>query len=245
MISEPDTKVDIEKMEADKDRAKIYSSIFFSFCFVGILWLVHFIQWSLQTDFGKYGVLPRDLKGISGILSAPLVHGDLDHLISNSFSLLILLFGLFYFYRSSSLTVFTLIYLLSGLFVWIIGRRSFHIGASGIVYGLAAFVFFSGLFRRDKRSMALSLIVVFLYGGLVWGVFPIKPDISFESHLSGALIGVALAFGFRKSDPAQKYDWEEDEEDDGLDYGDTPEKIDEVDRLFNNNDDDDKKGLFR
>jgi membrane associated rhomboid family serine protease len=227
------------------EKSKIYSSLFYSLCFVLILWIVHFIQWSLQSDFGKYGVLPREVKGLSGIFTAPLIHGDLDHLISNSLTLLILLFGLFYFYRTSSLTVIILTYLVSGLMVWVIGRRSYHIGASGIVYGLVAFIFFSGLFRRDKRSMALSLIVVFLYGGLVWGVLPIEPDISFESHLSGALIGVGLAFAFRNYDPPEKYEWEETDEDDGLDYGDTPEKIDEIDKLFDNDDDDENKRLLR
>jgi membrane associated rhomboid family serine protease len=234
--------IDSEDNE-DAERARIYSSVFYSLCFVAILWIIHFVQWSLQSDFGKYGVLPREIRGLSGILTAPLIHGDFEHLISNSLTLMILLFGLFYFYRTSSLTVVILIYLISGMMVWLIGRKSYHIGASGIVYGLVAFIFFSGLFRRDKRSIALSLIVVFLYGGLVWGVFPVEPDISFESHLSGALIGVVLAFAFRKYDPPQKYEWEETDEDDGLDYGDKPEEISDIDKLFND-DDNNKKGLF-
>jgi membrane associated rhomboid family serine protease len=230
--------------ENDFEKAKFFSSFFLSMSFVLLLFLVHFIQWSMQSDFARFGVFPREVKGLSGILTSPLIHSDLEHLLSNSFSLLILMFGLFYFYREASATAFTIIYLLSGLFVWLFGRHSYHIGASGIVYGLAAYIFFSGLFRRDRKSMALSLIVVFLYGGMVWGIFPIKPEISFESHLAGALVGVVLAFAFRKYDPPEKYDWEEEEEDDDLDYGDTPEKIDDTDKLFGDDPDDDRR-LFK
>lgn len=230
----------------DIEKAKIYSSAFFSLTFLAVLWAVHFFQWSLQTDLGRYGVMPREAGGLAGILTSPLIHSDLDHLISNSVSLLVLVFGLFYFYREASFPVFAMIYLLSGLLVWFIGRKSFHIGASGIVYGIAAYIFFSGLFRRDKSSMALSLIVVFLYGGMIWGIFPIAPGISFESHLAGALVGVVLAVIFRKYDPPEKYEWEEEgDEDDGLDYGDVPEKLDKDEGLFPDDPDDDDRRLFR
>lgn len=229
----------LERNQGDLEKARFYSSLFLSLGFCALLWCVFFAEWALQSDFSRFGVLPRVPSGLFGILTAPLIHSGADHLMSNSFTLLILLFALFYFYRDASFSVFSLIYILSGLSVWIMGRPSFHIGASGLVYGLAAFIFFSGLFRRDKKSMALSLIVVFLYGGMVWGVLPVKPEISFESHLFGALAGVALAFAFRKYDPPEKYEWEDEEySDDGLDYGDTPEQIEGGRNLFENDDDD-------
>lgn len=233
------TRSETEERDKDLDKALILSSLIFSALFVLLLWAIHFYKWTSHADLGRFGVLPREIRGLAGILTAPLIHSDLEHLISNSFSLLILLFGLFYFYRESSASVFLLVYVLSGMIVWIFGRQSYHIGASGLVYGFAAFIFFSGLFRRDKSSMALSLIVVFLYGGMIWGVFPVSPEISFESHLSGAIVGTVSAFAFRKYDPPETYEWEEDEDEDGLDYGDKPEEIDETDRLFNTEDDDD------
>lgn len=232
--------------EEDLEKAKIFSSALFSISFVLLLWAVHFLQWALQIDLSNFGVFPRSVKGLSGILASPLIHSDFEHIFTNSISLLVLVFGLFYFYRDASFTVFAVIYLLSGAIVWFVGRQSYHIGASGIVYGIAAYVFFAGLFRRDKRSMALSLVVVFLYGGMIWGVFPVAPEISFESHLSGALIGAGLAFIFRKYDPPEKYDWEDDDTDsDDLDYGDTPEKIDRTDELFPDDPDDDDRRLIR
>ena len=229
----------------DLDKARFVTSLFLSLGFGLIIWFVYFAEWAMQADFSRFGVLPREASGLSGILTAPLIHSGLDHLLSNTFSLLVLLFALFYFYRDASFSVFGFIYILSGLSVWLVGRKSFHIGASGLIYGLAAYIFFSGLFRRDKKSMALSLIVVFLYGGMVWGVFPMKPDISFESHLFGALVGVALAFVFRNYDPPEKYEWEEEDSDDGLDYGDTPEKIDGGSNLFDNDDNDDEWDEYR
>jgi len=120
--------------------------------------------------------------------------------------------------------------------VWLFARSSYHIGASGLVYGFAAFLFFSGLFRKDKSSMALSLLVVFLYGGMVWGVLPVKPEISFESHLFGALTGIVCSYIFRKNDPPHTYDWEnEDYEDEDYDDGKEPEDV-EIDENSEEND---------
>ncbi|HQY19635.1 MAG TPA: rhomboid family intramembrane serine protease [Ignavibacteria bacterium] len=213
--------------ESDLEKPKILSSFFFSGVFVLLLWIIQFLQWSLAKEFATFGVLPRTLTGLKGILTAPLIHADFSHLISNSFSLFLLLFGILYFYRSSAVKVFIIIYLVDGIMVWLFARMSYHIGASGLVYGFAAFLFFSGLFRKDRSSMALSLLVVFLYGGMVWGVLPVKPEISFESHLFGALTGIVCAFIFRKNDPPEKYEWEEEdyEEDDDYDDGKEPEDV--------------------
>ena len=162
---------------------------------------------------------------IGGIF-APLIHGDLSHLISNSTTLFVVFFAIIYFYRSSAYKVLAIVWVFTGLIVWWTARESYHIGASGVVYGLLSFLFFSGVIRKDKRAVALSLLMVFLYGGLVWGVLPIKEDVSFESHLFGALVGLACAVAFRKSDPPMKYEWEVDEEEEPDDTFDDTEDID-------------------
>ncbi|MEO8663890.1 MAG: rhomboid family intramembrane serine protease [Ignavibacteria bacterium] len=216
--------------EADKlEKNKILSSFFFSGVFVLFLWIVQFFQWASEKDISTYGVLPRKIEGLIGILTAPLIHADFSHLISNSITLFLLLFGILYFYRTSVIKVFIIIYIANGFLVWLFARQSYHIGASGLVYGFASFLFFSGLFRKDKRSMALSLLIVFLYGGLAWGVLPTDPKISFESHLFGALIGIVCAFIFRKNDPPPKYEWEEEDYDEepGEDEPDEEIKIDD------------------
>lgn len=206
---EPDEEESIEKN-------KIFSSIFFSGCFVIFLWLIQFYQWASGNDLSVFGVFPGEISGLKGIFTAPLVHADFSHLISNSVTLFLLLFGILYFYRSSAVTVFAIIYITNGILVWFFGRHSYHIGASGLIYGFAAFLFFSGLFRKDKRSIALSLLIVFLYGGMVWGVLPVDPKISFESHLFGAIVGIICAFIFRKNDPPPVYEWEEEDYEDEL-----------------------------
>lgn len=221
----------ISNAETESDKEKILSSLFYSSAFVILLWIIQVIQWAFDIDFTSLGILPRKLQGLKGIITSPLIHADFPHLISNSITLFILLFGLLYFYRSASVKVFSIIYIADGLLVWIFARQSFHIGASGVVYGLASFLFFSGVFRKDKRSVALSLLVVFLYGGMVWGVLPVKPEISFESHLFGALTGLICAFVFRKYDPPEIYEWEntgEDNYDQREDYDDgkDPEEAD-------------------
>lgn len=218
-----------ELEEERQEKNKILSSIFYSGCFVLLLWIIQFVQWVIDEDLSVYGILPGQIKGLSGIFTAPLIHADFSHLISNSVTLFLLLFGILYFYRSSAVMVFFIIYIMDGLLVWLFARESYHIGASGLVYGFAAFLFFSGLFRKEKRSIALSLLIVFLYGGMVWGVLPTDPKISFESHLFGALTGIVCAFLFRKNDPPPVYEWEvenyEDELEDDTDPGDV--KIDD------------------
>ena len=147
-----------------------------------------------------------------GILSAPLIHASISHILSNTPTLLILSVAVMYFYPSSSLKVFAIIYLLTGTLVWLFAREAYHIGASGIIYGLLSFLFFSGVFRRDNRSIALALLVTFIYGGLVWGILPGAKGISWESHLFGGISGIIVSFIYRKEDPYIKYDWEKEED---------------------------------
>lgn len=157
------------------------------------------IEWGVSSDFGMLGILPRTLTGTVGILTGPLVHGDFSHLLSNTSSLLLLLIALFYFYDKIALEVFLWIYLMTGIWVWIAARPAYHIGASGLVYGIVTFLFFSGLLRKDPRSMAVALATMFLYGGMIYGIFPGNEGISWESHMLGAVAGTFCAFYFRKN----------------------------------------------
>ena len=184
-----------------------------SLLFVTVMITIKFLEDYFQVRWAKYGVFPRSLEGILGIITSPFIHGDWKHVFNNSIPLLVLGTSLRYFYKDISKEVFLWSWLMSGLWLWAIGRSSFHIGASGIVYALASFLFFSGLIRKHTRLMAVSFVVVFLYGSMVWGIFPIKEHISWEGHLSGGLAGIILAWWFRfKGPPNQKYQYEIDEE---------------------------------
>jgi membrane associated rhomboid family serine protease len=194
------------------EKIKFRKGLAIALGFILAIWAVKIIELSFGISFIPYGVLPRHTSGLVGIIFYPLIHSNFEHLISNSFPILFLITALFYFYPSSSMKVLVLIYFVSGILLWIIGRESYHIGASGVVYGLITFTFFSGIIRWDRRSIVLSLIVTFLYGGFTWGVLPIDEKVSWEGHLSGALIGIICAFFFRKNDPYDKFAGMEDEE---------------------------------
>ena len=184
-----------------------------SLIFVSVIITIKILEEYFQLRLEKYGIFPRSIKGILGIITSPFTHADWKHVFNNSVPLLVLGTSLRYFYKDISKEVFLWSWFISGLWLWAIGRPSFHIGASGIVYALAAFLFFSGLIRKHTRLMAVSFVVVFLYGGMVWGIFPIKEHISWEGHLSGGLAGVILAWWFRFEGPTkQKYQYEIDEE---------------------------------
>jgi len=186
-------------IDESEDIRSLKKSIFTPLLFVLLILNIQIIQWAFSFSFVFLGLLPRTLTGLKGILFAPLIHASFYHVISNSIPLLILGTSVKYFYPKLSDKIFALIYFLPNILVWLFAREAYHIGSSGIVYGLGAFLFFSGVFRRDKKSIAVALIVVFLYGGLVWGIFPIEKGISFESHFFGMLIGAILAFVFRNS----------------------------------------------
>ena len=176
------------------------NSVLIAAAFTLLLWIIKAVEWSFGLNFAPYGIFPRTLRGLTGILAGPLIHGDLFHLLSNTMPLLMLGAGLFYFYRRVAAEVSVWIYLFSGFWVWLLGREAYHIGVSGIIYGLAAFLLFGGIFQRNRRLMAVSLAVLFLYGGLAYGLMPSREDprISWESHLLGALVGFVLAVYFRK-----------------------------------------------
>lgn len=204
-----DTSLDDKELEK-----KIFRhSLLFSLSFVMLLWLVKLVEITFNLSFVQGGIYPLHIKGLPGILFSPFIHSGYSHLISNSVPFFILLFTLIYFYRKYAYRIFILIFLMSGLCVWLAGREAWHIGASGVVYGLAAFHFTSGVIRNDIRLLTLSVVVVFLYGSMVWGMMPIDPKISWESHLWGAASGVILAVYYRKYNIKRKqYDWENEEE---------------------------------
>jgi len=178
-----------------------------------LLWVIYLVTNLFNFYPYKLGILPRNFSGLVGIFTSPLIHGGFSHLISNTAPLVFMGLGIFYFYPRVSYRVFTIIYLGTGILVWIFGREVYHIGASGIIYGFVSFLFFSGIFRKDNRSIALALIVIFLYGGLIWGVLPVEKGVSWESHLFGAIVGLISSFIFRKVDPPKKYDWEDEKPD--------------------------------
>ena len=188
---------------------------------VALLWILYTLSWALDWNMSLWGIYPRKQEGLLGILTAPLAHGSWGHLSSNSFPLLFLSAGIMYFYPKVARQVFVTAYLATGLWVWVAARASYHIGASGVVYALAFFLFFIGVFRREVRSLTLSLVVAFFYGGMVWGILPAQPGISWESHLFGGLAGLTMAWYFRKSGPAPKrYYWQDEpDEEDGEDFG--------------------------
>ena len=167
--------------------------------FVLALWLIFWFEVKFGYNLNKFGIYPRSFQGLRGVLFAPFIHGDIKHLYHNSIPLFVLFFSLYYFYRNIALKLFIYGTLLTGILTWIIARKSFHIGASGIVYMLFSFIFFSGMIRKNYRLIAVSLMVIFLYGSMVWYLLPVKEEISWEGHLSGFIVGILFAFYFRKS----------------------------------------------
>ena len=165
---------------------------------VGVLWIVHTFQFFSGIDLGFLGIFPREAWGLKGIIAAPLVHADWHHLFSNTIPLLILTTTIFLFYNRVALRSFLMIYFLTGITVWIFARDVFHIGASGVVYGLVSFIFWNGIFRRSLQAIVLALIITFLYSGYFAGILPNQEGISWESHLLGGLVGIFVAYYFKE-----------------------------------------------
>jgi membrane associated rhomboid family serine protease len=182
-----------------EDARKLRRSIYITLSFIAIIWMVKIVETTYEIDLGEFGILPRTLAGTIGIVTAPLIHGDIYHLISNSFPLLILGVTFFYFYDRVANLVLLLIYLMTGFWVWIAAREGYyHIGASGVVYGLLSFLLCSGFLRGDRRSLSISFIILFLYGSTFFlGLIPGDTRVSWESHLMGAIAGIFCAVYFK------------------------------------------------
>jgi len=211
----PEIKPDLEFF-----RKKLLLSLFIPGLIVFFMWLVKSVELLFGADLSHLGIYPLEVKGLPGIFLSPLIHDDFKHLISNSIPLIVLGTGIFYFYSDVAVKVVLWIYFLTGLFVWFVGREAWHIGASGLVYGFASFLFFSGIIRKYFRLIALSLLVVFLYGSMIWGMFPdFYVNVSWEGHSMGFVSGILLAIWFRNDGPQPPvYEWmtEEEEENEAI-----------------------------
>lgn len=186
--------------------------IVFPIFFVLLLWITYWFEIRFAINLNDFGIYPKEISGLIGILTGPFIHGSLKHLFNNSIPLLVLTTALFYFYKNSRWQVLFFGWILTGLLTWTIGRPALHIGASGIVYMLVAFLFFKGILSKQFQLTALALVVVFLYGGLWWYVFPIDPAISWEGHLSGFIVGLVFSFLFKNTPlKNKKYDWERED----------------------------------
>ena len=200
--------------EAAFYKKKLLLSIMVPGIFVFLMWLVKIIEILFETNLSFLGIYPLELKGLPGILFSPLIHENFKHLFDNSLPLFFLGTAVFYFYSEVAIKVSVWTYLLTGIFVWFAGREAWHIGASGLVYGFASFLFFSGIIRRYFRLIALSLLVVFLYGSMVWGMLPeLYKNVSWESHMLGFVSGIILSVWFRNEGPQRPVvEWMEEDE---------------------------------
>jgi membrane associated rhomboid family serine protease len=212
-------------MTYPEEKRKLMTGIYSALIVVAVMWLVKAIELIAGISFASFGVLPLQIKGLAGILFSPLIHADLAHLSANSAPMFLLGAALVYYYRKESLTIFTALWLVTGLWVWLFARgNSYHIGASGVVYALATFHFTGGVIRKEPRLMAFSMLIIFLYGSMIWGVFPDffpEKNISWESHLMGAVAGVIMAVYYRKSGPQAKvYEWADEDEGEEYEYPD-------------------------
>lgn len=184
----------------DENQLKITKSIFLiPIVYVVFIWVIYWIEIQFEFNFNKFGVFPRTLQGFRGVFLTHFIHSNTSHLFNNSIPLFVLLSCLFYFYKNVAYKILLIGGFLTGFLTWIIARDSFHIGASGIVYLLFSFIFFSGIIRKHFRLVALSLIIIFLYGSMIWYVFPIKEGMSWEGHLSGFIIGILFSIIYRKN----------------------------------------------
>ena len=195
------------------EKTKLLRVFIIPILFVSIICLVKLIEFQFNLSFINYGVYPQKINGLKGVLFSPFIHKDLTHLINNSYPILILGGLLFSVYKKIASEIFIWLFFISGFWLWIIGRPVFHIGASGMIYALASFLCISGIIRKNPRLAAISMIIIFLYGSMIWGIFPTKESISWEGHLAGFLAGILVAVFYRNEGPKRKkYQWEIDEE---------------------------------
>lgn len=190
----------------------------FPFLLLLMIWVVEIYEFLYNKSFTTWGILPRKIEGLSGILTSPFIHSDFDHLISNSVPLFTLSAIMVVFYKRVAVASFVIIYLLTGSMVWLFARHSYIVGASGVVYGLASFVLFAGIFRRNVKSIVLSLVVLTVYSSFLAGIIPsdVRERVSWESHLFGSLVGIFVAYLFKnvkEADEEEKVNpWADEEE---------------------------------
>ena len=207
-----------DPVEMDEERRRIKTGLFVAFYFVALIWIVKLFESGTDYKFlYQFGILPRDIKGLIGIITGPYVHSGFIHLFNNTPPLFISIAGIIYFFPKASVKVLALIYLSTNILVWCFGRESYHIGASGLVYGYISFLFFGSAFAKNKNMLVLALIIMFIYGAMFWGILPQDGNISWESHLFGAVSGFVFALLFRnyaiESTTKESDDENEDDDD--------------------------------
>ncbi len=198
----------------DPERYDFLASIATGLLFVVPLLVVKWLEFKFDWNISKYGLYPRSIEGLVGIFTFPFLHADVSHLLSNTSSLFILVSMIRYFFPDLLWRITPVIFLVSGIGTWAIGREAYHIGASGMVYGYGFAIFAAGIFSKNWRLLALSFLMVFLYGSMFWGVFPMEEKISWEGHLSGAIGGILSIFMFKSRLPPPPIVFEEDDEED-------------------------------
>lgn len=207
--------------EFQAEKNKFYLAISKALIPVGLIWIAYLINTIFSLQWNNWGLRPRSISGLSGIFSMPFLHADVQHIFSNSIPLFLFCFGLFYFFSKKAVLILFMSSLITGIFTWAIGSSGIHIGASGMVYALAFFLVTISIIKMEPTLMAYTLIIIFLYGSLIWGFFPMLfPDrhISWEGHLSGAVTGIILAFFYKKEGPQKKVYFPEEDEDENEDF---------------------------
>lgn len=199
----------------DKSVVRFLEAVKFASVFLIIIWTIFIFKFITHYPMSSYGIFPREADGLIGIISSPLIHGSWGHLISNSAPLFMTMTMIHFFYKRVAIPSFIFIYLLTGFSVWLFGRSVYHIGASGVVYGLVAFIFWSGIFRRNLKSIVLALVVIILYSGYLGGIVPNQEGISWESHLLGGFVGILVAYLFKgiiEKDEVAENPWQDEDE---------------------------------
>jgi len=196
-----------------EEKNKLINALIYPVLLIAIMGIVHFIQYIFDWKIHVYGIYPRKISGLRGIFLMPFIHGDKYHLLNNATSFFILCSTLFYFYKKIALKVLFWVMIIGGIWTWLLARESYHIGMSGVIYGLFSFLLISGFLRKNTQLVWVSFFVVFVYGSMVWGIFPLKVEISYEGHLWGFIAGIVLALYYKKQGPQKvEYIWEEEEE---------------------------------
>ena len=222
----------MSSVEVKEERARLLRSFIVPVVFVAIIWLVKCVEVVFHLDFSFLGIKPLQTDGLPGIILFHFLHGDWSHLCANTLPIIVLGFCLYYFYRSIATKIWLLLMFSTGLLVWCGARGGVHIGASALIYGLAFFLMLSGFIRRNKNLVIVSFLVIFLYGSLIWGIYPkyaIENHISWEGHLAGLIMGITLAIVYRKEGPQWEIDDDDDDSDDSEssddsdNYWDVPE----------------------
>lgn len=196
-------------MEEQQQKRSIVRAARWPLYLLLIMWILEILKYVTGFSLADYGILPRYVTGLKGVLASPLIHGSFGHLLNNSIPFFVGATLIIYFYQKTAFAIITLIWLLTGALVWIFAKPAYHIGASGVVYGMISFIFWAGVFNRDRQSIVLSLVILFLYSGMFYGVLPNQPGVSWESHLLGGLVGILTAYLFRI--PKEEDPWDDEE----------------------------------